>query len=334
MDCITCHNRITHLVLTPEKTVDELMVKGIISPDIPEIRRKAIEVYSAPYEIRQMGLNGIAGLTGYYETYYADYYAENKDTVDTAVAALQEAYGNSVFPEQKSDWNSHSNNIGHDDSPGCFRCHDGKHLNEQDEAIRLECNLCHSIPVVTGPTDFVANIEVGRGPEPESHLNSNWITLHRDVFDPTCENCHTTGNPGGTDNSSFCSNSACHGSAWEYAGFDAPGLRDILAEQLPPPPTPVAVPTGGALTWNETIGPLFEARCGACHGENGVEGLNLITYQEAMTGGNAGPAILPGDPNNSLIIIKQSGEGAHFGQFTTEETEVVIEWIEIGSPEQ
>lgn len=334
MDCITCHNRITHLVLTPEKTVDELMVKGIISPDIPEIRRKAVEVYSAPYETTQMGLNGIDGLTGYYETYYPDYYAENKDVVDRAVAALREAYGNSVFPEQKSDWNSHPNNVGHEDSPGCFRCHDGKHLNEQAEAIRLECNLCHSIPVVTGPSDLVANIEVSLGPEPETHLNPNWITLHREVFDPTCENCHTTGNPGGTDNSSFCSNSACHGSAWEYAGFDAPRLREILAEQLPPPPTAGPIPTGGALTWNETIGPLFEARCGSCHGENGVEGLNLTTYQDAIAGGNEGPAIVPSDSANSLIVVKQTGEQAHFGQFTSDELELVTEWIELGAPEE
>jgi nitrate/TMAO reductase-like tetraheme cytochrome c subunit len=41
MDCTTCHNRITHLVKTPEATVDELMNRGIIDPEIPEIRRMA-----------------------------------------------------------------------------------------------------------------------------------------------------------------------------------------------------------------------------------------------------------------------------------------------------
>lgn len=334
MDCITCHNRITHLVLSPEDTVDELMVKGIISPDIPEIRRKAIEVYGTQYDSAQMGLNGIAGLSGYYETYYPEYYAANKDKVDAAIEALQDAYRNSIFPEQKSDWTTHPNNVGHQNSPGCFRCHDGKHLNDQDEAIRLECNLCHSIPVVAGPTDFVANIEVSRGPEPESHLNPNWITLHRDVFDPTCENCHTTDNPGGTDNSSFCSNSGCHGMVWEYAGFDAPGLREILLEQLPPPPPQVPVATGVTLTYVDTIGPLFETRCGDCHGSNGIEGLNLTTFQETMDGGNSGAAILVSDPDNSLIIVKQTGDQAHFGQFTSEELELVIEWIEGGSPER
>ncbi len=40
MDCITCHNRITHLVLTPEKTVDQLISAGQISTQIPEIRQE------------------------------------------------------------------------------------------------------------------------------------------------------------------------------------------------------------------------------------------------------------------------------------------------------
>ncbi|NIN65338.1 MAG: cytochrome C, partial [Anaerolineae bacterium] len=79
---------------------------------------------------------------------------------------LQQTYQASVFPEQKADWNSHPNNVGHKDTPGCFRCHDGKHLNAEQESIRLECNICHSIPVLADPSDFVAQIEISRGPEP------------------------------------------------------------------------------------------------------------------------------------------------------------------------
>ena len=55
MDCITCHNRITHLVNPPEDVVDHFMERGIISPDIPEIRNKAVEVYSQPYPSVEMG---------------------------------------------------------------------------------------------------------------------------------------------------------------------------------------------------------------------------------------------------------------------------------------
>ena len=131
----------------------------------------------------------------------------------------------SAFTDQKMFWDTHPNNIGHDNSPGCFRCHDGKHLTADGEAIRLECNLCHSIPVSSKAEDLVANIELNRGVEPPSHLNTNWITIHNQVFDNTCQACHTVDNPGGKDNTSFCSNSVCHGSSWNYAGFDAPLLK-------------------------------------------------------------------------------------------------------------
>ena len=334
MDCITCHNRITHLVLTPEDTVDQLMNGGLISSSIPEIRRLAIDVYGRPYESVQMGLNGIAGLSGYYQTYHPEYYAENRADVDAAIAMLQAAYQSSVYPEQNSDWNSHANNIGHKDFPGCLRCHDGKHLTDQDEAIRLECNLCHSIPVVAGPDDFVANLEVSRGPEPESHLNPNWITLHRNVFDPTCENCHTTDNPGGTDNTSFCSNSACHGTVWEHAGFDAPGLREVLLEQLPPEPTPVPITDETPLTFTDTFGPLFTLRCSSCHGPNNpLQGLDLTDYNSVLVGGVNGPAIIPGDPENSLVVVKMTGDQPHFAQLSPEELDLVLRWIAAGAPE-
>jgi nitrate/TMAO reductase-like tetraheme cytochrome c subunit len=334
MDCITCHNRITHLVKQPEEVVDQLMTTNIISPDIPDIRLKAVEVYSASYDSVDMGVNGIAGLDGYYRAYYPEYYRANKDKIDQAIAALQQAYRQSVFPEQKSDWVTHPNNIGHEYSPGCFRCHDGKHLDSTGEAIRLECNLCHSIPVVAGPNNFISTIEISRGPEPQSHRDANWISLHNQVFDDTCQNCHTTGNPGGTDNTSFCSNSACHGSVWTYAGFDAPALRETILAQLPPTPTPAPLPAGSALTYNDTISPLFQARCSMCHGQTASMGLNLTEYESAMAGSSNGAVIIPGDAQNSPLVKKQSAATPHFGQLSPQELQMVIDWINAGAPQE
>lgn len=333
MDCITCHNRITHLVLAPEDTVDQLIARNQISAEIPEIRRKAIEAYSGVFDSTEMGLINIAGLEGYYKTYHPEFYSEKDGLVKEAIQTLQDAYRDSVFPEQNSDWTTHPNNVGHKDSPGCFRCHDGKHLNEAQEAIRLECNLCHSIPVVAGPNDFIANLEISRGPEPGSHLNPNWIGLHHQAFDSTCQNCHTTDDPGGTSDTSFCSNSACHGSVWEYAGFDAPALREILLAQLPEP-KPEPTPTSGALTYAETIGPLLQTRCSSCHGENGLQGLNVTSYESTLAGGQSGPAVVLGDAEASPLVQKQSGEQAHFGQLSPEELELVVQWILTGAPQE
>jgi len=335
MDCITCHNRITHLVYQPEDSIDRLLSQGLISTQIPDIRRKAVEVLRAAYATMDEAQLGIAALKDYYRDTDPEFAAENAELLSQAIDALQMTYVESVFLEQKVDWDAHPNNIGHLNSPGCFRCHDGKHLTEQQAAIRLECNLCHAIPVVSASDEFVSNIEISRGPEPQSHLNTNWIQLHRDSFDASCSSCHTTANAGGTQNTSFCSNSACHGTAWTYAGFDAPELRAILAQQLPPP-TPTEPPAAdeATLTYAGSVGSLLQSRCSVCHGVNGQKGLDVTTYTSLLKGSESGPVILAGDPAGSLLIQVQSAAQPHFSQLTADELTLVTEWIQAGAPEK
>jgi hypothetical protein len=334
MDCITCHNRITHLVNPPEDMIDQLLSRGVVSSSIPDIRRQAIELFYRSYKTTELGLNAIEGLEDYYQTYHPDFYSDNPDLVRQAISELRDAYAQSVYIEQKSDWDSHPNNVGHEFSPGCFRCHDGKHLNDENEAIRLECNICHSIPVVAGTADFVTDIEISRGPEPETHLNPNWIGMHRNVFDSTCQNCHSVEDPGGVSDTSFCSNSACHGSVYTFAGFDAPALREILLDQLPSPePVEPVIPVDSQVVTFDLIGAIFSNRCRSCHGENGIQGLDLTTYETAMAGGASGPVILPGDPGNSYLIQKQTGDQPHFNPFSQDELDLIIQWIEEGAPE-
>lgn len=333
MDCLTCHNRITHLVKQPEDAVDTLLANKVIDPGIPDIRKKSVEVLRAVYQTQSQAISGIAALEDYYRVYYPDYYGLNLEKIRSAIASVQDIYQRSVFIEQKSDWDSHPDNVGHKYSPGCFRCHDGKHLDQAQQAIRLECNLCHSIPVVASNQDFIAKLEISRGPEPTTHRNPNWISLHRDSINNTCSNCHNTTNPGGVDNTSFCSNSACHGSVWTYAGFDAPALREVLLKQLPPTPaSPVMVE--GEITYENAIGPLLQARCGGCHGVSGVQGLDLTSYQGLMKGSVNGQVIVIGDPDNSVLIKKQSESQPHFAQLSLDELKYVSDWIIAGAPEK
>ena len=333
MDCITCHNRITHTIPFPAQSVDNALSRGVIADDIPDIRRIGAEILSQEYANQEQALDAIANLDSYYQTTFPDFYATGQQEVTTAITELQNIYKTSVFQDQEVNWATHPNNVGHINSPGCFRCHDGKHLDEKDQAIRLECNLCHSIPVVVGTEDFVADIEISRGPEPESHFNPNWISLHRDVFDPSCAGCHTTDDAGGTSNTSFCSNSACHGTVFTYAGFDAPALREVLKEQLPPPPAePASVDTGNP-TFDSYVGPLFAAKCTVCHsGSTPQKGLDLSTYASAMKGGTDGPVIVAGDSAGSHLVEVQSGP--HFATFSKEELDVVKKWIDVGAPEK
>jgi nitrate/TMAO reductase-like tetraheme cytochrome c subunit len=337
MDCITCHNRITHLVSYPEEMVDTLLERELISPDIPNIRKVALETFYADHGNNQTAEAAFDLLNYYYQQQYPDYYAANQEEISQAISELKSAYTSSVYPEQKSDWSSHPNNIGHQNTPGCFRCHSGQHLTEEDEAIRLECNLCHAIPVISDSGEFLTQIEISTGPEPENHLNTNWISLHHLVYDPSCGTCHTMADPGGSSNTSFCSNAACHGFSYEFAGFDAPALREEILATLPTPqpsPTPAAMPEDPEeLTYTSLVRGILENRCGVCHGETAQAGLNLLTYQTALAGTENGPVILPGDPDGSQLLLKTADPGSHFAQFTRQEVELLRAWIDAGAVE-
>ena len=332
MDCITCHNRVTHDFQPPSVSLDESLARGKISVSIPGIRKRAVDVLSVSYETRADAMKAIDAVEEYYKN--TEYYPGHGEEIKAAITEMKAIYDRTVFHDQKIDWTTHPNNLGHINSPGCFRCHDGKHLNDQDQAIRLECNLCHSIPVVSGPDDFLTNIEISRGLEPETHLNANWISLHNQAVDSTCANCHTTEDMGGTSNTSFCSNSACHGSVYTFAGFDAPKLREILKPQIPTPaPTPDLPPVPANPTFDNYIGSLFAAKCTMCHGENPSAGLSFLTYANTLNGSTNGAVILPGDSANSkLVLVQQSGN--HFALFTPEELAIIIQWIDSSAAEK
>ena len=334
IDCVTCHNRVTHNFQAPVNSVDQSMANGLIDSSIPLIHQKAVEALSAKYETRDEAMKAIADIEEEYKRNLFDYYSQNGQGIKNAVAEIQAIYDRTVFHEQKIDSTTYPNNLGHIEAPGCFRCHDGKHLNAENEAIRLECNLCHSIPVVAGPDDFVTNIEISNGPEPETHFNPNWIAMHNQVIGPSCSNCHTTKDPGGTSDTSFCSNSACHGNVFTYAGFDAPSLREIIKDQLPPAEPALEVPAlTGDPTWENYVGVLFTIKCVGCHteGDSAPVGLDLSTYSAAMKGSDNGPVIIPGEQGSILILI-QSAE--HFTNFTAEELQNVIQWILAGALEK
>ena len=64
-----------------------------------------------------------------------------------------------------------------------------------------------------------------------------------------------------------------------------------------------------------------------------VANLNLIAYDAVLLGGISGPSIIPGDPDNSILIQKQIEAQQHFGQFSPDELNFIIDWIQIGAPE-
>jgi len=304
MDCITCHNRITHEVSQPEDAVGQAIRKGLMAADLPYVFEQSVLLLREDYQDKNSALAAMEMLETYYQENFPEVFAGREDDISQVVSILQEIYNQSVYPEQLSDWDTHSDNMGHKNNPGCFRCHDGKHLTKEDEAIRLECNICHSIPVVGDPTRLTTEIELVSGPEPDSHTLTNWMTLHGKAKDNTCTACHST--PEGYEkladlvskppvDNSFCGNQACHANVWEHTGFKSPELEAILAEQLEflRKTTPFLL-EDKPRNFDEIFSALFEGRCASCHGGDSPSGgLDVTTYIGVLAGGVSGSGVVP-----------------------------------------
>jgi len=144
MDCVDCHNRPTHIYLSPSQAVDQAFDANKLDISLPFLKARAVEALSKPYETNDEAVNTIAAdIDGYYKSTYADVYAGKKDAIIASIAELQRIYQTYFFPEMKTDWQAHPNNIGHYNSQGCFRCHDGQHFSRDGQVIRNDCAICH-----------------------------------------------------------------------------------------------------------------------------------------------------------------------------------------------
>ncbi len=127
---------------------------------------------------------------------------------------------------------------------------------------------------------------------------------------------------------------------FEHTAIDTVPPGESVTAFLPLTPTPgptlVPSPTAGEaqeISWIGRYEGLFRDRCSTCHSFTTVGGLSLASYELALAGGNSGPALVPGDPEASLLVLVQSA-GNHPGQLTAEELEEVIAWIVAGAPER
>lgn len=225
MDCLDCHNRVTHVFRKPALSVDEALSSGRIDRSLPYIKREAVKLLSASYPAQEAGVEAMEELAQFYSSQHPDVYATKRQAIDQAVEVLRDIYSHTVFPEMNVTWQAYADNIGHTDFPGCFRCHDGQHQSAEGDSIRLHCNICHSVPVITRPEQepdltHIISFIAQAGREPESHTETNFIRDHRFQANESCADCHGDVEFG-YDNGSFCANYACHGQEWPQADLDA-----------------------------------------------------------------------------------------------------------------
>jgi len=146
MDCIDCHNRPAHTYLPPDVAVDQSLAAGRLDPSLPYLKRQTVEALNRSYATEDEAVKTIAAsLEGFYRTNYSALHAQKSDTVKAAIGETQRIFKTYFFPEMKTNWATHPNNIGHLYSSGCFRCHDGEHVSNTGKVIRNDCNICHTV---------------------------------------------------------------------------------------------------------------------------------------------------------------------------------------------
>jgi cytochrome c2 len=146
MDCLDCHNRPAHAADLPENAVDKQMSIGGISPDLPYVRKKAVEVLKVNYTSRAVAQQTITSeITAFYQTNYPEIDRAKRTIVQQAGQEVANIYARNIFPDMNVTWGTHPNNLGHNDSPGCFRCHDGNHTSADGQTITNDCSACHQI---------------------------------------------------------------------------------------------------------------------------------------------------------------------------------------------
>lgn len=146
MDCIDCHNRPSHIYHDPFTSVNHLMSLNWVDPTIPNIKSVTVDALENPYSTKEKALDSIKLLINqFYQNNYPQIAASKKPQIDRAIQEVQKIYARNYFPEMNVSWKKFPNHIGHMYSPGCFRCHDGKHKSKEGKVLSRDCNVCHTI---------------------------------------------------------------------------------------------------------------------------------------------------------------------------------------------
>lgn len=177
MDCMDCHNRPAHKFATPNDAVDQAMAMGRIDIGIPWAKANAVKALEAPYETREEAQMKIA------EFLRGEYPDDGR--VEDLIKETLSIYKNNFFPEMKADWRAHPDHIGHKNTNGCFRCHDGMHMAEDGKTTikGSDCNACH----------LITSQGTGADLEKVNLKGFDFFHVDSDYLEPNCAECHNGG---------------------------------------------------------------------------------------------------------------------------------------------
>lgn len=83
------------------------------------------------------------------------------------------------------------------------------------------------------------------------------------------------------------------------------------------------------------VRPILATECFSCHTDSQLGGLRLDSREALLKGGKSGPAIVPGDPDKSLLLIAVRQTGSlkmpKGGKLSPDQIEAIAKWIRAGA---
>jgi hypothetical protein len=146
MDCVDCHNRPSHVYRMPEAELDAAMSAGRLDRSLPFLHREALAAMRGEYASQEEASRAIpARLLAYFEREHPEVASTKGAAIRAAGEEVARLHNLNVFPQMKVAWGTYPNHIGHQATPGCFRCHDDEHKTESGETISQDCATCHNL---------------------------------------------------------------------------------------------------------------------------------------------------------------------------------------------
>ncbi|RMD82673.1 MAG: hypothetical protein D6815_08650 [Candidatus Dadabacteria bacterium] len=313
MDCIACHNRATHVFRPPWKAADDAIVADPELRELPFAKRVLIEAVTRHYSSKEEGLHRVATyIEDYYLINYPDLAARRRALLDRLIAAGRQIYDLSTFPEMNVTWRTYPDNIGHKNFPGCFRCHDGKHVDDNGRPISHACSTCHTFLEPIDPDGPDSLIREGQFAHP--------IELRGKHAELLCSSCHD----GGMAPAKTCS--GCH----ELEN----GLRAAALKAL----EPFAVEPDAMFDLvecedchdltRETSAEQIDRACIECHEEPKYKGMVVAWKSELDELFDRAAAVANPEEQRVLSVLREAGP-----LHNVEATRKILERITAGAAE-
>jgi c(7)-type cytochrome triheme protein len=202
MDCVDCHNRPSHKYLPPSRAVDLSLEAGRLPANLPFIKKVATEAMVQPFPTATEADKGIERyIRAFYEKNYPEEARAYDRRVRPAVEEVKRVYHQNFFPEMRVSWQTYPDNIGHKEFPGCFRCHDNKHISKEGKPLNSSCDICHDfLQASAAGLQRVAATPAFAHPwkldGKHTKLQCNSCHTGGPAKPPTCGGCHKIGEPG------------------------------------------------------------------------------------------------------------------------------------------